>query len=107
VAYPRTVASLACAALALAAAGCGGDGDKEELSQESACAVVKQHLKVDAIQKRFGKADKVQDFFGDSVVSYTRDDVDWTFQVGARTGAFRALRQPKGKIEETLPCPQE
>ena len=105
-AYPRTVASLALGALVLAAAGCGGDGDKEELSQESACGAVKQHLKVDAIQKRFGKADKVQDFVGDSVVSYKRDDGEWTFQVGARTGAFRALRQKKGSIEETLPCPQ-
>ena len=104
--YPRLLALSACAPLVFWSLGCDGGKGGSAVTETSACKVVKQHLKADAIEKRFGKASEVQDFFGDKVVVYRSDGGDWSFQVGARTGAFRALHQPRGKTEQILPCPQ-
>lgn len=100
---PRSV-SLLTLALALTAAGCGGGDDTVELDQAEACKVVKEDLTVDQIEDRFGKPDQTQDFFGDTVVSYTRGDQRWQFQVSAQAGAYRALRV-RGVREEVLSCP--
>ncbi len=85
---PRPVLPLALI-LALATAACGGGDDDVELSQAEACKVVREDLTVDQIEERFGKPDQTQDFFGDTVVSYTRGDERWQFQVSAQAGAYR------------------
>ena len=92
--------------ISLALAGCGEDEPvKQELNQANACRVVKDRLKVPAIEERFGEADKKEDFFGDTIVTYERREEQWKFQVSAQVGTFRALRQPKDAIEQILPCP--
>ena len=92
-------------AIAAAIAGCGEDEPvKQELNQANACRVVKEDLKVPAIEERFGEADKKEDFFGDTIVTYDQGDEQWKFQVSANVGTFRALRQPKDGIEQILPC---
>ncbi|HEX8067952.1 MAG TPA: hypothetical protein VF520_15655 [Thermoleophilaceae bacterium] len=103
---PRRLAPVLAAAV-LAAPGCGGGGDEPEaLDRASACRAVSDHLDVAAFEERFGEADAKQDFFGDTVITYRRDDGDWKFQVSGKVGAFRALRQVKGRPEEILPCRQ-
>ena len=91
-------------AAALAGAGCGEDDEPPALSEAEACKAVKENLTLDELRDRFGEPDSSQDFFGDRVVSYDGEDVKWQFQVGARTGTFRALRV-KGQREEILSCP--
>jgi hypothetical protein len=92
--------------LAAAIAACGeNEPVKQELNQANACRVVKENLKVPAIEERFGEADKKEDFFGDTIVTYEGRNEQWKFQVAAQVGTFRALRQPKDGIEQILPCP--
>ncbi len=88
----------------LALAACDEDADDPApLNEAEACKAVKERLKLDQLDERFGKPDATQDFFGDSTVTYERGDVKWQFQVGARTGTFRALRV-EGVREEALDC---
>lgn len=93
-------------AAVLATAGCGRhvDPQRDALTQASACGVVKDRLNADTIEKRFGKPDEIQDFFGDKVVTYKRDGVEWSFQVSGKVGTYRALRQRPNEAEEILPC---
>lgn len=101
----RRLSVLLCVIAVLTAAGCDdGEGDAVALSEAEACRAVKERLKLDQLDERFGKPDRTQDFFGDYVVSYERGDVKWQFQVGAKTGTFRALRV-EGVKEEALDCP--
>jgi hypothetical protein len=88
----------------LTAAGCDEGDDTVALSEAEACKAVKERLKVDQVEDRFGEPDRTQDFFGDFVVIYERGDVEWQFQVGAKTGTFRAIRV-KGAREEVIDCP--
>jgi hypothetical protein len=64
---------------------------------------VKEKLTVEELEKRFGKPDSSQDFFGDRVLAYNRSDIQWQFQVTAEAGTFRVL-QIKGKRETVLAC---
>jgi hypothetical protein len=89
---------------AVVAIGCGDDSDDLiPVSEEEACKAVKEKLKLDALEDRFGEPDASQDFFGDRVVTYEDDDAKWQFQVSARGGTFRALRV-EGQREEVLEC---
>lgn len=91
--------------LALAIAGCGEEKKiREEVNRQTACKVVEEDLNVEQIEERFGEADKNEDFFGDTILTYEGANEQWKFQVSARVGAFRALRQPRDGIEEILPC---
>ena len=102
----RSLALLAAVAVAVAVAipGCADDDDPIPVTEAEACKAVKEHLKLDALQDRFGEPDGSQDFFGDRVVTYQEGDARWQFQVGAQTGTFRALRV-EGKREEIVSCP--
>ncbi|MDQ3933961.1 MAG: hypothetical protein M3340_04945 [Actinomycetota bacterium] len=101
---PRVVPLLTLIA-ALAAAGCDDGGpDPVALSETEACKAVEERLKLDQFDERFGKPDRTQDFFGDSVVTYERGDVTWQFQVSAQTGTFRALLV-EGAREKAIDCP--
>ena len=99
-------ATVLIATLAVVLGACGDDSDDLiPVTETEACKAVKERLKLDALQDRFGPPDASQDFFGDRVVTYDDDDeVKWQFQVGARTGTFRAIRV-EGKREEILACP--
>ncbi len=93
------------AAVAVSAAGCADDTpDPIPVTEAEACKAVREHLKLDALQDRFGNPDRSQDFFGDRVVTYEDGDTKWQFQVGAATGTFRAIRV-EGNREEILACP--
>lgn len=94
------------AALALGASACGNEApDFADLNQAEACRAVKEKLTLAKLEKRFGKPDGTQDFFGDTVVYYEGvDDVRWQFQVSAQAGTFRALTV-KGKREDIVQCP--
>ena len=87
---------------AIATAGCD-DADPVGLTEAEACKAVKERLDVDQLEDRFGKPTSSQDFFGDRVLSYTRGEVKWQFQVTEQAGTFRALKT-EGKTEEILPC---
>ena len=104
---PRPVLLLALLA-ALALAACGDDEPEiVAVDRAEACKAVKERLKLDQLEDRFGQPDSSQDFFGDFVVAYAdRDDEDvrWQFQVSAQAGTFRALRV-KGQREEIVECP--
>ena len=102
---PLSIRSAVPLALAALLAGCNNyEPAKETLSQPAACKAVSDHLKADQIEDRFGPPSKKEDFFGDTILTYRREDVEWRFQVSGNVGTFRALRQPKGKVEEILPC---
>lgn len=89
---------------AIATAGCTDDPDLVGLSEPEACKAVTEHLDADQLEARFGEPTSTQDFFGDRVLSYTRGDVKWQFQVTEQAGTFRALRV-EGKSEDVLACP--
>ena len=102
---PRSVIFVLAALAAPALAGCGEEEKiRDEVNRETACSVVEQDLKVEQIEERFGEADKKEDFFGDTILTYEGPREQWKFQVSARVGAFRALRQPRDGIEQILPC---
>jgi hypothetical protein len=103
---PRSVPLALVPALAAALAGCNdyGGKPKELLNQTTACKAVSDRLKVKGIEDRFGPAGKKEDFFGDTILTYRVEDTEWKFQVSENVGTFRALRQPKDRIEEILPC---
>jgi hypothetical protein len=90
--------------IAALVAGCGDDGGRRILDERAACQAVKDDLTADEVKDRFGDPDDEQDFFGDEILTYRRAEVEWKFQVSGQQGTFRALRQPKGEIEEILPC---
>ena len=90
---------------AVAAAGCGDDDpDRVGLTDTEACRAVKEKLSREELEKRFGKPDTTQDFFGDHVLVYERPDLTWQFQVTEQAGTFRVI-QAKGKRETILTCP--
>jgi hypothetical protein len=89
-----------------ALAGCADDGpDTVGLTEPEACKAVKERLDAEEIERRFGKPDTTQDFFGDRVVVYQRAETKWQFQVSAQSGTFRALKV-KGSKEEIIDCPR-
>jgi hypothetical protein len=88
----------------LGLAACDDGNDTVRLTEASACRAVEERLKLDQFDDRFGEPDRTQDFFGDSVVIYERGEVTWQFQVGAKTGTFRALRV-EGTREQVIDCP--
>ena len=100
----RRPLSLLTLIVALGLAGCDEGDDTVALSEAEACKAVKERLKVDQVEDRFGEPDRTQDFFGDFVVTYERGEIEWQFQVGAKTGTFRAIRV-KGAREEIIDCP--
>ena len=90
---------------AVALTGCGDGGpDIVGLTEAEACRAVKERLNLEELEERFGKPDGTQDFFGDRVVSYERDELRWQFQVTEQAGTFRAI-QVEGKREKILACP--
>ena len=89
---------------ALAAGGCDDGDDLVPLSEAEACKAVKERLTLDEVEDRFGEPDASQDFFGDRIVSYDADELRWQFQIGAKTGTFRAIRV-EGQREQVLNCP--
>jgi hypothetical protein len=92
------------AAVALAVSGCSDDGsDPIPVTETEACKAVKEKLKLDAMEERFGQPDRSQDFFGDRVLIYEDDDANWQFQVSTQAGTYRALRV-EGKKERVLSC---
>jgi hypothetical protein len=88
---------------AIAAAGCDDD-DPVGLTEAEACKAVKEKLSTEQLEARFGEATSTQDFFGDRVLSYTRGEVKWQFQVTTQGGTFRALKV-EGRTEDVLTCP--
>jgi hypothetical protein len=94
--------TLIAAIAAIAAAGCDDD-DPIGLTEAEACKAVKEKLSAEQLEARFGEPTSTQDFFGDRVLSYTRGEVKWQFQVTTQGGTFRAL-QVKGTTEKILPC---
>ena len=88
----------------LAFGGCAEDDTPVALSEAEACKAVKERLSLDGLTDRFGEPDASQDFFGDRVVTYEDEPLKWQFQVGAKTGTFRAIRV-EGQRERTLSCP--
>jgi hypothetical protein len=101
----RSLPLIAAVALAVALPGCSDDdNDPIPVTEAEACKAVKEKLKLDALEDRFGAPDRSQDFFGDRVVTYDDDSVKWQFQVGAETGTFRAIRV-EGQRERILDCP--
>ena len=88
---------------AIAAAGCDDD-DRVGLTEAEACKAVKEKLSAEQLEARFGEPTSSQDFFGDRVLSYTRGQVKWQFQVTTQGGTFRALKV-EGRTEDVLTCP--
>lgn len=100
----RALPLIAAVAVAVST-GCADDSDDPiPVTEAEACKAVREHLKLDDLEDRFGSPDGSQDFFGDRVVTYDDDEVKWQFQVGARTGTFRAIRV-EGSREKILACP--
>ena len=100
----RALPLIAAVAVAVTAAGCSDDTpDPIPVTETSACKAVKDKLKLDALEERFGDPDSSQDFFGDRVLTYEGDDVKWQFQVSAQAGTFRAIRV-EGQRERILAC---
>jgi hypothetical protein len=92
------------AAAALAVSACTDDADGPiPVTEDEACKAVKEKLKLDALEDRFGEPDATQDFFGDRVVTYDDEEVKWQFQISAQAGTFRAIRV-EGKRERILSC---
>lgn len=102
----RSIPLLALTAALTLAACSDNTPDIVPVDQAEACKAVKEHLDVDELEKRFGKPDSTQDFFGDSVLAYEDEGegVKWQFQVSAQAGTFRALRV-EGKREDVVQCP--
>jgi hypothetical protein len=100
----RCLPLIAAVAVAVTASACGDDTpDPIPVTETEACKAVKEKLKLEAMEERFGEPDGSQDFFGDRVLTYDDDEVKWQFQVSTQAGTYRALRV-EGKGEKVLDC---